>query len=42
LEDLEEENLEYKTAEEFLTELRREFGKEEEETVKVAKLRRLK
>lgn len=41
LEDLERGNLEYETVEELLTELRREFRGREEETVKVAKLRRL-
>ena len=41
MEDLERGNLEYETVEELLTELRREFRGREEETVKVAKLRRL-
>jgi len=34
------EVLEYKIAEEFLTDLRKEFGRGEEKTVKVAELRR--
>ena len=40
LKDLEMEVLEYKMAEEFLTDLRKEFGRGEEKTVKVAELRR--
>ena len=42
LEDLKVGVLEYKIAEEFLTDLRKKFGEEEEETVKAAELRRLK
>ena len=42
LEDLEGELLEYKTVGEFLVDIRKEFGGEDEESVKVAKLRRLK
>ena len=41
LEDLEEGLLEYKTAEEFLVDIRKEFGRENEESVKMAELRRL-
>jgi len=41
LEDLEIRALEYKTAGEFLADLKKEFGEGEEETVKVVKLRRL-
>jgi len=42
LEDLEVGILEYKTAEEFLTDIRKEFGEGDEKATKVAKLRRLK
>ena len=41
LEDLEVEVLEYKTAGEFLVDLRKEFGKGKEEIVKAVELRRL-
>jgi len=41
LEDLKEGLLEYKTVGKFLVEIRKEFGEGEEESVKVAKLRRL-
>ena len=41
LEDLKKELLEYKTVGKFLVEIRKEFGEGEEESVKVAKLRRL-
>ena len=41
LEDLEGGLLEYKTAEEFLADIRKEFGGEDEESVKVAELKRL-
>ena len=41
LEDLETEVLEYEMVREFLVEIRREFGGEEEKTVKAAELRRL-
>jgi len=41
LEDLEARVLEYKTAGEFLTDLRKEFRREDKEIVKVAKLKRL-
>ena len=39
--DLEAEILKYETAGEFLADLKKEFRGEEEETVKVAELRRL-
>jgi len=41
LEDLEAGILEYKIAGEFLTDIRKEFGEENEEATKVAELRRL-
>ena len=41
LEDLKGELLEYETVGEFLAEIRKEFGGGEEESVKVAELRRL-
>ena len=41
LEDLEEGLLEYKTVEEFLADIRKKFGEGNEESVKVAELRRL-
>jgi len=41
LEDLEGELLEYEMVEEFLAEIRKEFEEGEEESVKVAKLKRL-
>jgi len=41
LEDLEEELLEYEIAGEFLADIKKEFGGEDEETVKVAELKRL-
>ena len=41
MEELESGEMEYETAEEFFTNLRREFGGEEEESVKVAELRKL-
>ena len=40
LEDLELENLEYEIAEEFFADLRKEFRVEDEEVVKVAKLKK--
>jgi len=40
LEDLELENLEYEIAEEFLADLRKEFRVEDEEVVKIAKLKK--
>ena len=41
LEELESEEMEYETAEEFLIVLKKEFGGGEEELVKVAELRKL-
>jgi len=41
LEELESGEMEYKTAEEFLMTLKKEFGGEEEESVKAAELRKL-
>jgi len=41
LEDLEGGLLEYKNIEEFLADIRKEFGGKDEELVKVAELRRL-
>ena len=41
MEDLEKELLEYKTVREFLADVRKEFGGEDEESVKVAELKRL-
>ena len=42
LEDLEGGLLEYETTGEFLANLKKEFGRGDEETVKIAELRRLK
>ena len=42
IEELEGGEVEYESVEEFLTDLRKEFGGEEEEVVKVAELRRMK
>ena len=42
LEDLKVGVLEYETAEEFLGAIKKEFGRGNEETVKVAELKRLK
>jgi len=42
LEDLEEGTLEYELVREFLATIKREFGGEDEELVKVAELKRLK
>jgi len=42
LKDLEVGNLEYKTVEEFLVYLRKEFGGKDNKTIKVAELKRLK
>jgi len=42
LEDLEMEEVEFGLAEEFLLQLKKKFGKGDEEVVKVAELRRLK
>jgi len=41
LKDLEEELLEYETVGKFLADIRKEFGGEDEELVKVAELKRL-
>jgi len=41
MEELESGEVEYETVEEFLTSLRKEFGREEEELVKAAELRRM-
>ena len=40
MEDLETELLEYKTAGEFLVEIKKEFGGEDEKIVKIAELKR--
>ena len=42
MEELEVGEIEYETAEEFLISLKKEFGRGEEELVKVAELRKLK
>jgi len=41
MEELESRELEYKSAEEFLTSLKKEFGEEEEKSVKAAELKKL-
>ncbi len=41
LEDLEERVLEYKNVREFLVDIKKEFGGENEESAKVAELRKL-
>jgi len=41
LEDLESENLEYEMEKNFLADLRKEFGREDEKAVKVAELKML-
>ena len=41
MEDLESENLEYEMEKEFLADLRKEFGREDEKVVKVAELKML-
>ena len=41
MEELEAEEVEYESVEEFLTSLKKEFGGGEEESVKVAELRKL-
>jgi len=41
MEELESGEVEYESAEEFLISLKKEFGGEEEELVKVAELRKL-
>ena len=42
LEDLEEGLLEYETAREFLADIKKEFGGEDKESVKVVELKKLK
>jgi len=42
LEDLEAGEVEYKSAGEFLAEIKKEFSGEDEELVKVAKLKKMK
>jgi len=39
LKDLEREILEYEIAEEFLVDIKKEFGREDEETVRVVELK---
>jgi len=41
MEELENKEVEYESVEEFLTSLKREFGRGEEELVKAAELRKL-
>ena len=41
MEELESGEIEYESAEEFLTSLRKEFGRGEKESVKAAELRKL-
>ena len=41
LKDLEAEELEYAIVEEFLAELKKEFGEENDETIKVAELKKV-
>jgi len=41
MEELESGELEYESAEKFLINLKKEFGREEEESVKAAELRKL-
>ena len=42
LEDLESGNLEYEITEEFLADLKKEFGERNEEAIKMAELKRIK
>ena len=42
LEDLEAENLEYETTEEFLADLKKEFGGGDNKTMKIAELKKVK
>ena len=42
MEELENGEMEYESIEEFFTSLKREFGRGEEESVKVAELRKMK
>jgi len=41
MEEIEAEEVEYESAEEFLTSLKKEFGGGEEESIKAAELRKL-
>jgi len=41
LEDLEAKSLEYETVEEFLVYLKKKFGRENDETMKVTELKRI-
>ena len=41
LEDLEAEEVEYKSAEDFLAEIKKEFGGGDEESLKVAELKKI-
>ena len=41
LEDLEVEEVKYKSAGKFLTEIKKEFGGEDEELVKIAELKKM-
>ena len=41
LEDLEVEKVEYESVEEFLAEIKKEFGGEDEESLKIAELKRI-
>ena len=41
MEDLEGDSLKYETVEEFLVDIKKEFGEGDKETVKVAELKRL-
>ena len=41
MEELEAEELEYKSLEEFLIEIKKEFGKGDEKSVKVTELKRI-
>ena len=41
LEDLEIEKVEYESVEEFLAEIKKEFGGEDEESLKIAELKRI-
>ena len=42
MEDLEGDSLKYETVEEFLVDIKKEFGEGDKETVKVVELKRLK
>ena len=41
LEDLEAEKVEYELVEEFLAEIKKEFGEEDKESLKIAELKRI-